>query len=128
MNTLSISALYLAGALAIAFVFLEDMSLDYSAIPPARLGNLFMWVSSIFAIIAIPLGLVIRSTLDAPYLDLFIVGMTSILLSSIVIWRIIILIKNTNQQKQRLSSLMQTSSLTSLQTIRAISSNLPFPS
>ncbi|MEB8433205.1 EAL domain-containing protein [Cocleimonas sp. KMM 6892] len=126
MNTLSRSTLYLAGALAIAFVFLEKMSLDYPAIAPTRLGNLFMWVSSIFAIIAIPLGLVIRSALDAPPLDLFIVGMTSILISSIVIWRIIILIKNSNQQKKRLNSLMQTSSLTGLPNYQGYLEQLTF--
>ena len=114
INTLSLSVYHIAGALLLIFIFIEDLSLEFSSIAPSRVGNVFMWISSIFAILAIPIGLVIRSTLDAPPLDLLIIGMTSILVSTIVIWRLIILIKNSNKQKERLNSLITTNSLTGL--------------
>lgn len=126
INTLSLSVLYLAGALAIVFVFIEDLSLDFSAIAPTQMGRLFMWVSSIFAILAIPFGLVIRSTLDAPPLDLLIIGMTSILTSLVVLWRIVILIANSNQQKRRLNALIKSNTVTGLPNYQGYLEKLSF--
>ena len=114
INTLSLSAYHLAGALAILFVFTEDLTLDFSAIAPTRVGNLFMWISSIFAIVAIPIGLIIRSMTDAPHLDHLLIGITSILISTVVIWRILILIKNANKQKEVLNSLIKTNIISGL--------------
>lgn len=114
INKLSLSSFNLAGTLIILFIFIENLSLNYSMITPTRIGNQFMWISSIIAIIAIPFGLVIRSLLDAPHLDLFLIGISSIFLSIFVIWRFITLIKNTNQQRNKLKSLIQTNSLTGL--------------
>lgn len=114
ISGLSLSTYHLAGSLAILFIFIEKLSLNYSPISPSRLGNQFMWIASITAIIAIPLGLIIRSLIDAPSLDLLAIGLASIFISIIVIWRFIILIKNSNLQRTRLKSLMQTNALTEL--------------
>ena len=114
INILSLSIYHIAGALSILYIFIDDLSVDFPEVSPKRVGNLFMWASSTFAIIAIPLGLIIRSTLDAPPLDLIVIGITSILTSIFVLWRFIILINNSSKQKQRLNSLIKTNHLTGL--------------
>jgi len=114
INSLTLSVYHLAGALAVVFIFIEDLNLDFSEAPPTRIGNLFMWISSSFAILAIPLGIVVRSFLEVPAIDLLTIGLPSILISVVVIWRILILIKNSNRQKESLNSLMKTNSVTGL--------------
>ncbi len=113
-SAMSWSIYHLAGTLTIVFIFIEKLSLDCSPISPSKLGNQFMWIASIVAIIAIPIGLVIRSFIGITPLNLLLVGIPSTLISSIVIWRFIILIKNSNQQKERLKLLIQTNTLTGL--------------
>ncbi len=114
INGLSLSIYHLAGALTILFIFIEKFSLDYSPIAPSRLGNQFMWIASIIAIITIPLGLIIRSLLNAPSISLLIIGGAGSFLSIIVIWRFIMLISNANQQKKLLTNLIQTNNLTKI--------------
>jgi diguanylate cyclase (GGDEF)-like protein len=114
ISAVSLSIYHLAGALTILFIFIEKLSLDYSPIAPTRLGNQFMWVASIIGIIAIPTGLIIRSLLDAPPLNLLLIGIPSIIVSSVVILRFIVLISHSNQQKKRLKLLIQTDALTEL--------------
>ena len=114
ISAISLSIYHLAGTLTILFIFIEKLSLDYSPIAPARLGNQFMWIASIIGIIAIPTGLIIRSLLDAPALNLLLIGIPSIIVSSVVILRFIVLISHSNQQKKRLKLLIQTDALTGL--------------
>jgi len=114
INRMSWGVYHLAGAMAILFIFIEKFKLNYSAISPSRIGNQFMWVASIIAILAIPTGLILRSLQDAPTLNLLVIGIPSVLLSIGVIWRFIVLISNSNKQRSRLKALMQTNSLTDL--------------
>ncbi len=114
LKSISLSSYHLAGALAIAFIILEKFPLDYPAILPSQLGNLFMWVASIIAIIAIPLGLVIRSLFNAPPISLLLIGIAGSILSIVVIWRFILLIRNANDQKDRLRTLIHTNNVTGL--------------
>ena len=112
INGLSLSIYHLAGTLAILFVFIEKLSLNYSALAPSRLGNQFMWIASISAIVTMPLGLIIRSILNAPSINLLVIGLAGSLLSIVVIWRFIMLINSANQQRKLLKALIQTNTVT----------------
>jgi len=105
---------HLAGVLAILYIFIEKFSLDFSSIAPSRLGSQFMGVSSIVAVLAIPLAILTRSFQNDPLLDFFVVGLLGLFLSLVVIWRFFILIKNTNQQRNRIKSLIHTNPITEL--------------
>ena len=111
-NGLSLSSYHLAGAIAIVFLFTEKLSTDYSPFSPSRIGSQFMWIASITAIVSIPLALIIRSFLNVPPINSLIIGILGALLSIIVIWRFIILIKNANHQRQQLNNLIKTNALT----------------
>lgn len=108
------SLYHIAGIVTILFVFIEKLSVNYSPVSPSLLGNQFMWGSSIVAIISIPMGLVVRSLSEAPPLNLLLIGIPSVFVSSLVIWRFIIIIHHSNEQKKRLKRLVQTDALTGL--------------
>ncbi|MCF6189413.1 MAG: bifunctional diguanylate cyclase/phosphodiesterase [Cocleimonas sp.] len=112
INSLPFSTYSVAAVLTILFIFIEKFSLDFSPVAPSRIGNQLMWVASIIAIVTIPLGLIIRSLLNAPSINLLIIGVAGSLLSTIVIWRFIILISNANEQRKLLKTLIQTNALT----------------
>ena len=103
-----------AGTLAIVFVFLEKLFTDYHHHTAARVTNKFMWSASILAIVAIPLGIIIRDRIGLPPVSAILIGTTSFVLSSIVIWRLQKLIKNISQQREGLKTIAYTDPLTGL--------------
>ncbi|MCK5903177.1 MAG: EAL domain-containing protein [Cocleimonas sp.] len=104
----------LAGTLAIIFVFIEKSANEHSSYYSFQLSYKFMRVASLFAILMIPLGVTIRWILNISPLDPLFIGLTSFLLNSLVIWRLVILIQNNDKQKHALTLITQTDPLTGL--------------
>jgi len=113
-SRISWSFYQLTGSLTIAFVFLEKLTTDYHKRSATYLSNQFMWSASITAIVAIPLGIIIRDRMGSPPISTLIIGIASFLLSSIVIWRFQKLIKSINQQRKDLKAIAYTDPLTGL--------------
>lgn len=111
---LSWSFYHLGGSFSIAFLFLEHLSIDYHQKTSTLMSSKFMWSASILAILVIPIGVIIRDRLDLLPISAIIIGVSSFALSSIVIIRFQILIKNADQQRKNLSTLAYTDSLTGL--------------
>ena len=105
---------HLAGSCAIAFIFLEKLSLDYNKKTTIKLSSQLMWSASILAVIVIPLGIIIRDRLGFPPISIMLIGTTSFILSSIIIWRIQKLVKHINQQRQILKTIAYVDPLTGL--------------
>ena len=111
---ISISIYHVAGVAILAFSFIESISLHYHEKNPYILGSSLMWLASITAVFTIPLSILIRWTQNQEPIDTSIIGIASFILSSIVIWRLIILIKNNHEQGKSLKKIAFTDSLTFL--------------
>ncbi len=113
-SQLSWALYHLAGTCAIAFIFLENMVIDYRKKTVTNLSTHFMWSASIMAIVAIPLGVIVRDRLHLPPVSSLIIGIATFTLSSIVIWRFQKLIKRINTQRNNLKTIAYTDPLTGL--------------
>lgn len=104
----------LAGSLAIVFVFIERFLTLHSTHVSLCVSGHFMWAASVIAILVVPIGVIIRWALGMPPIDLLFIGLSSFLLSSVVIWRFFILVKNAEEQRKKLASITHTDQLTGL--------------
>lgn len=105
---------HLAGSCAIAFIFLEKLSLDYDKRATTQMSSRFLWTANILAVIVTPLGIIIRDRLGYPPITIIAVGIAGFLLSSIVIWRIQKLVRDIEQQRKTLKTIAYVDSLTGL--------------
>ncbi len=105
---------HLAGSFAIAFIFLEKLSIDYNKRTTIEMNSRFLWSASILAVVVIPLAIIIRDRLGFPPISVMIIGTISFILISIVIWRIQKLVKHINQQRQNLKNIAYVDPLTGL--------------
>jgi diguanylate cyclase (GGDEF)-like protein len=104
----------LSGTFSILFVFIEKLGTDDSSQTTNIITSNFMWTASILAILIIPAGTMLRWQLGLTAIDPAVISIASISLSSIVIWRLIILFTQSNQQRQQLASIVHTDVLTGL--------------
>lgn len=112
---ISKSIYHLAGVSILVFAFIENISLHYYHEKNSyALSSGLMWVSSITAACTIPLSILVRWYQNQEPIDIYLIGIFSFILSSIVIWRLILLIKNSQQQGRSLKKIAFTDSLTSL--------------
>lgn len=113
-SRISWASYQLAGATIIALIFLEKFTTDYYQNTATTLNNSFMWSANILAIIAIPLGIILRNILEFPSISPLAIGTTSLILSSIVIWRFRKLFKKINRQQDKLKIIAYKDPLTGL--------------
>jgi diguanylate cyclase (GGDEF)-like protein len=114
LSRASWSFYHIAGSLAIAFIFLERLFTDHEHHTASCINNYFMLSASIIAVVAIPLGIIIRDRMGFQPIPALIIGTSSFILSSIVIWRLQKLIWNINQQREKLKTIAYTDPLTGL--------------
>ena len=114
INRISWATYQLTGTSIILFTFTEDLSLNFHYHTSNRIADRFKWIASVLAIMVIPVGLMIRWLQDMPSINPVIIGLTSFILSGTVILRLIFLIWNSNQQREKLQSIAFTNSLTNL--------------
>lgn len=111
----SLSLYVLAGTTAILFAFIENISTTYY---PSKnsdaLGSTLMWIASITGLTTIPVGIFVRWYQQYQPIQVIYIGIFSFILSSIVIWRIVSLIKNTRHQDNRLRKIAYTDPVTFL--------------
>lgn len=110
----SLAIYQMAGVLILVFAFVEDISLHFHAKSSYALGTRLLWVASITAICTIPFSILIRWLQGQEPIDTLAIGIFSFILSSIVIWRLIILIKNNQEQGKNLKEIAHTDSITYL--------------
>jgi predicted signal transduction protein with EAL and GGDEF domain len=114
VGKISFSFYQLAGILAIYHIFTENYHFNFSSRKSKKIGLQFLWGASISAILVIPLGVIYRWKFGLPNIDPFFLASASVLLSLIVIWRITILLRNYEQQRQTLKTIAFTDPLTGL--------------
>ncbi len=111
---ISASIYHLAGVFILFFAFVEDISLYSESKYSYALGSTLMWISAVAAVSVIPLSILTRWQFDQKSIDTKIIAFSSLLLSSIVIWRLILIIKKYQEQGRNLKQLAYTDPLTLL--------------
>lgn len=114
VSRISWSIYLLSGTISILFVFVEKLDMDDAPQNSNILGSNLMWSASILAILVIPVGTMLRWQLGLSAIEPVVVSIASISLSSIVIWRLIILFLQSNKQRLQLASIAHTDALTGL--------------
>lgn len=104
----------LSGALAILHIFTEDYDLDFDLKSSKKLGKKFVWSASVFALLVLPFGVLLRWKMGYPMIDQTFIALTSAFLSIIVIWRIILLLKNYEKQRKTIKDIAFKDPLTGL--------------
>lgn len=110
----SIGIYYASGAFILMFSFVENILINYHEKSSYMLGSTLMWIASISAIFTIPASILIRWFQNQEPINPYIIGVSSFILSSIVIMRLVILIRNNQQQGKNLKKIAFTDSLTYL--------------
>ena len=101
----------IVGSIGLLYIYLEDFKFD-SYLSASRTSQLFMWMASILAILVVPIALLLywyKNDSEAFYLF---AGLSSLILGVIVIWRFIILVKDSNEQREQLLEIAFTDKLT----------------
>ncbi len=104
----------LTGTFSIIFVFVEKLDSGSTGKNTNIIASNLMWTASVLAILIIPVGTMLRWQLGLTAIDPAVISIASISLTSIVIWRLIILFTQSNQQRQQLASIVHTDVLTGL--------------
>lgn len=112
---ISISAYYLSGVSGILFTFVETISTSYYPSKKSYvLGSALIWIASITALSTIPVSIFARWYQQYQPIQATYIGFFSFVLSSMVIWRLITLIKNTQYQGKHLRKIAYTDPVTFL--------------
>lgn len=114
MTNLSFLFYTISGMFAIMHIVTENYDFDYDLNSTKKLGMKFVWSASITALLVLPLGVMIRWKLGYPMIDQSFIAIASAFLSLIVIWRITILLKNYERQRQKIKHIAFTDSLTGM--------------
>ena len=120
-SPLSSELFVLSGVLAGIFNFTESFSdqaiaenhLEIQKIF-TQFSNALMWTATIFAVIAIPIAIIIRIIFSLPEISLLITMVAILVLSLIIGVRLVSLIKASQEQQKKLLSITQTDKLTGL--------------
>lgn len=73
-----------------------------------------MWLASILAILTVPIATLLNSSDEKTSTFYLITSISSLILGSVVIWRFIILVSNSNKQRAKLKDIAHTDELTGL--------------
>ncbi len=111
---ISRSSYHFAGVTTLVFAFIEHISKSYYSKNAYKVSSSLMWIASITAIFTIPTSILIRWYQHQEQINSGIFGIFSFFLSSIVIWRFILLIQNTQRQGKNLKKIAYTDSVTYL--------------
>lgn len=113
-QNLSLAIYQTAGIFILIFAFIENTTHHYPAKRSLILGSTLLWIASISAICIIPLSIFIRWFNGHEPIGANIIGVASLILSSFVIWRLIILINKSEEQGKDLKKIAYTDPITYL--------------
>jgi len=111
-NPISWSVYHLAGSFIIIFTFLEKLTFDFHQRSSEQMSSLLMWVASVLAVLVFPIGIFVRAFLGFPPIDSVFTSIIILSLSTLVIFRFVILIHRFNQQRNQLKVLAYADELT----------------
>ena len=102
------------GSLSIFYSYLERFELKYSLRANSKISYLFMWLASILAILTVPVATLINGFDEKTPTFHLATNIASLILGSIVIWRLIILVSNSHRQRLKLINLAHTDEMTGI--------------
>ena len=114
MSKVSWFLFQITGTLLIFFSFLERFELKYAHKANTKLSLSLTWGASIFAILIVPITLLINAIVNAGNNILFIASIAGLLLGSVVVWRFVVLVKSFNEQKEILKNVAYIDKLTNV--------------
>jgi len=104
----------LPSILAIHYIFTGEYNYKFNVKKVKKMGLKFLWVATIIGSLVVPIGIMYRWYLNLPNINNFIIASMAVVMSLIVIWRIVILIKNYEKHRKKLKDFAFTDSLTGI--------------
>lgn len=114
----------LPGVIAIFYISTDEFEYNFKPKKTKRMGLKLLWLATIIGTLIVPLGVIYRWFFHLPTIDPITIATMGGVMSTIVIFRVIILLTNYEQQRKKLKVIAFTDSLTGISNYLGLQSNI----